>query len=83
MIEDEGARWTHVDLEGKLRRALGRAGIVLGYEHVCRVKGGGHSERFSNAVLRKCPKHNHKLWPKALVRPIRFHDLRHTTARAC
>lgn len=21
-----------------------------------------------------------KLWPKALVRPIRFHDLRHTTA---
>ncbi|MCC6811335.1 MAG: tyrosine-type recombinase/integrase [Deltaproteobacteria bacterium] len=21
-----------------------------------------------------------KLWPKAIVRPIRFHDLRHTTA---
>lgn len=30
--------------------------------------------------LLRCPIHNHKLWPKAVVRKIRFHDLRHTTA---
>ena len=27
-----------------------------------------------------CPECNMKLWPKAKVRPIRFHDMRHTTA---
>ena len=27
-----------------------------------------------------CPLHRMKLWPKAKVRRIRFHDLRHTTA---
>ena len=31
------------------------------------------------AALRHCPTHKHKLWPKAKVRLIRFHDLRHTT----
>jgi len=25
------------------------------------------------------PRHDHKLWVTAVVRPIRFHDLRHTT----
>jgi integrase len=69
-----------VALEGVLRRALGRAGIVKGYDHVCRKKGCGHAERAADAVQRRCPQHNHLLWPKADVRPIRFHDLRHTTA---
>ena len=27
-----------------------------------------------------CPACGMKLWPKALPRPMRFHDLRHTTA---
>ncbi len=69
-----------VALEGVLRRALGRAGIVQGYTHVCRKKGCGYSEPAPDAVPRRCPKHNHLLWPKAQVRPLRFHDLRHTTA---
>jgi integrase len=67
-------------LEEVLRRALGRAGIVTGYEHVCRKKGCGHKELVGDAAERRCPVHNHRLWPKAKVRPIRFHDLRHTTA---
>jgi integrase len=69
-----------VDIENVLRRALGRAGIVLGYHHVCRRKRCGFSVRADDADLRQCTICNMKLWPKALVRPIRFHDLRHTTA---
>ena len=71
---------TNAPLEEVLRRALGRAGIVTGYEHVCRKKGCGHVERASDPAQRRCPTHGHLLWPKARVRPIRFHDLRHTTA---
>jgi len=69
-----------VALEGVLRRALGRAGIVQGYTHVCRKKDCGYSEPAPDAVQRRCPEHDHLLWPKAVVRPLRFHDLRHTTA---
>jgi integrase len=69
----------NLPLEEILRRALGRAGIVTGYVHVCRKKDCGYSENASDNELRRCPKHGHKLWPKAQVRPIRFHDLRHTT----
>jgi integrase len=69
-----------VALEDVLRRTLGRAGIVTGYRHVCRRKGCGHSEVAPDAAPRKCPSCTMTLWPKAQVRPIRFHDLRHTTA---
>jgi len=67
-------------LEKILRRALRRAGIVTGYVHVCRKKGCGHSELAPDNDVRRCPVHDHKLWPKAQVRAIRFHDLRHSTA---
>ncbi len=63
-----------------LRGALARAGIVQGYEHICRRSGCKHREKQKDWTLRRCPKCNMKLWPKALVRPIRFHDLRHTCA---
>ncbi|MFN0061336.1 MAG: hypothetical protein ACKVPX_02285 [Myxococcaceae bacterium] len=69
-----------VALEGVLRRAMGRAGIVQGWNHVCRKKGCTHKELHADAALRRCPSHKAKLWPKPQVRPIRFHDLRHTTA---
>jgi integrase len=70
----------YTPLEEVLRRAMKHAGIVLGYEHVCRKKGCTHAELASDATIRHCPEHGMKLWPKAKVRPIRFHDLRHTTA---
>ena len=69
-----------VGLESVLRRALGRAGIATGWRHVCRKKGCGHFEHAPNAALRRCPKDGRKLWPKPKVRPIRFHDIRHSTA---
>ena len=64
--------------EKVLQPALKRAGIVDGYTHVCRRKGCGHQEEQSDPDLRHCPVHGMKLWPKARVRHIRFHDLRHT-----
>jgi len=69
-----------VALEDILRQALGRAGIVLRYEHVCRKRGCHLVEIAKDPALRVCPTHDYKLWPKAIVRQIRFHDLRHTTA---
>ena len=68
------------NLAAVLRRALGRAGIVKGYEHVCRRPACGHKVMADDKELRRCPDDNSKLWPKAIVRQIRFHDLRHTTA---
>jgi len=67
-------------LEHVLRRALGRAGIVTGWRHVCRRKGCDHVEKGPDAALRRCPADGRKLWPKPDVRPIRFHDVRHSTA---
>jgi len=70
-----------VALEGVLRRAMGRAGIVTGYRHVCRRQGCTHAEVAPDAAIRRCPEHNAKLWPKPQVRPIRFHDCRHYAER--
>jgi len=78
--EDGSPMRPDVALEDVLRRALGRAGIVQHYEHVCRRKDCTHRERADSAAQRRCPTDGHVLWPKAVVRPIRFHDLRHTTA---
>ncbi len=81
---DGGMRSKEADPQKVLRSALGRAGIVLGYDHVCRRCKARHepthTERHLDAVERRCPRCGMRLWPKALPRPMRFHDLRHTTA---
>jgi integrase len=69
-----------IKLEYKLRWAMGRAGLVNSYTHVCRKKGCGFSEVAADRDLRLCPNDGRRLWPKANVRKYRFHDLRHTTA---
>jgi integrase len=69
-----------VDLANILRSALRRAGIVTGYKHLCRRSGCEHRELAQDNALRRCPKCNMKLWSSGIVRPIRFHDTRHTTA---
>ncbi len=80
---DGSMRSPEADPQKVLRHALGRAGLVLGYEHVCRrckARGTPHVERHQDAEERRCPACGMRLWPKALPRPMRFHDLRHTTA---
>ncbi len=67
-------------LEVILRRALVRAGLVDGWEHVCRrckAHGNPYSELTADPAERRCPNCKMKLWPRALPRRIRFHDLRH------
>jgi integrase len=67
-------------LENVLRLALGSSGIVTGYRHSCRRQGCGYVAHVADADPRRCPNCRMKLWPRAIVRKIRFHDLRHTTA---
>ncbi len=72
-----------VKLDYVLRNALGRAGIVDGYDHRCRRCG--YRQSAPDAGPRFCPtcktrQGNRKLWPVAIPRHVRFHDLRHTTA---
>jgi integrase len=59
----------HTPLEEVLRRALAHAGIVEGWEHVCRKKGCGFAEPAPDDQVRRCPTHRMKLWPKAKVPP--------------
>jgi integrase len=63
-----------------LKRALRKAELVTGWDHKCRKRGCGHVERAPDKVQRRCPHDGRKLWPSAIARPIRFHDLRHTCA---
>jgi len=53
---------------------------AMTWNHVCRRKGCRHLEKAPDAGLRRCPKDGRKLWPKPIVRPIRFHEMRHTMA---
>jgi len=71
-----------------LRRALGRAGVVVGYEHRCRRKECGYRELRENADAGRCLKPRgangaacaFRLYARPIPRHVRFQDLRHTTA---
>ncbi len=68
-----------------LRQAMVKAGIIEGWQHVCRRKGCGFRVRRDNDVVTKCPKElapgkvcGFALWPKPILPYRRFHDLRST-----
>jgi hypothetical protein len=63
-----------------VRRGLARAGVVIGYDHICRRPGCGYRVRHQDAESRWCPNCEMKLWLRAIPKRTRFHDLRHTTA---
>ncbi len=67
-------------LVDRLRRALGRAGIVDGYRHKCRRKGCGFAEVRLAATEDRCPRCNMRLWVSPIPRPLRWYDLRHSHA---
>jgi integrase len=69
-----------VATEHVLRRAMGCAGIVVGWEHRCRRHHCGFRELRADAAPSRCPRCNFALWAKPIPRHVRFHDLRHTTA---
>lgn len=77
---DGGQQRHDVKLQKVLRKAMAKAGIVIGFDHKCRRRRCGFEERRTNAVESTCPRCSKKLWVKAVPRPVRFHDLRHTTA---
>jgi integrase len=80
--EDGSMYAENTQLEMVLRRALRRAGLVSGYRHKCRKSGCGYVEAAADPAIRECPRHkqNRRLWVTSVVRPIRFHDLRHYAA---
>jgi integrase len=72
-----------------LRRALARAGIITGYRHTCRrccALGKAHQEERPDATPRRCPVEregvacNARLWASPRPLPMKFHELRHSTA---
>lgn len=84
-----GTRSEHTDAVNIIQVAMKAAGLVAGWEHICRrckaraTKGQGepYSERRPerNDELR-CPRCGMRLWATPIPRPFRFHDLRHTAA---
>jgi integrase len=90
---DGSQRSREADPQKILRTALARAGITAGFDHRCRWCR--HKEQHQDNEQRYCPNclkrtnctgkllaqpRGRALWPKAIPRPMRFHDLRHTTA---
>jgi len=78
----DGSMWSeHAPLGEKLRSAMGRAGFVECYRHVCRRCKAGRKpdceERHPDDALRRCKACNMKLMACPVPRRLRFHDLRH------
>jgi integrase len=73
-----------------LRRALRKAGLVVGYDHTCRrckakaTRAGDAAAMFTwrhqDGEQRFCPTCGMKLWAEGVPRAVRFYDLRHTHA---
>ncbi len=77
--KDGGLRGEHLRPAEVFRSAMVRAGLVEGWDHCCRTcrdKG----ERHPDEQQRRCPKCSRVMWPKPVVRQVRFHDLRHSAA---
>lgn len=68
----------HANLPRTMRNAMKAAGIVLGYEHVCRRCD--YLERRADDAVGPCPKCGFSLWPKGVPLDVSFKELRSTCA---
>jgi integrase len=69
-----------VHMEHLVRGAMVRAGFCDWYDHKCRRKACGHTQRHVDAEPRRCPECGMKLWPVGHARNVTFHGTRHTNA---
>lgn len=69
-------------LSRMLRDTLRRAGLVTGWDYVCRRKGCGYRDEQVGAERqeRQCPLCRMHLWARGRVKQVRWYDLRHTSA---
>ena len=78
---DGGMRSKDNDMARLTRVICKRAGMVEGYDHSCRRckhRGKPYIARHPDDTQRKCPQCGMRLWVRAIERPMRFHDTRHT-----
>jgi integrase len=66
-------------------RILVRADVVTHYRHTCRrcvQRKRPATYEFADAAVKRCPHPDcgMRMWPAGVARPMRFHDVRHTTA---
>jgi integrase len=62
----------------RFKAALRAAGLVEGWELVCRRKGCGHREKSPTKGSPPCTRCGFALWPRALALQVSFKDLRST-----
>lgn len=74
-----GMRSVHAKTSEMIRSAMARAGMIEAWEHHC-YWGCEVVEQHADEQLRPCPKCKRFMRAKAVVRHVRFHDLRHSTA---
>jgi integrase len=74
-----GIRGEHLRAADIVRNAMVRAGLTEGWLHVCR-RCQDEGERHGDEQQRKCSRCDDIMWPKPIVRQVRFHDLRHSAA---
>lgn len=64
-----------------LKDAMRRARLVIGYERICRRAGCGYrDERKELEWHRQCPRCRYTLWEQGIPLPVRWYDLRHSSA---
>lgn len=74
-----GIQRQDVKMSRTLHTALVAAGLVTGYTLICRRRGCGHRQEAPHREGR-CPKCNMVLWPLGHPIPVRWYDLRHSSA---
>jgi integrase len=67
----------NININERIATALKRAGLIIGYDHVCRTCRT--RSRTSSGDVTRCKVCGHKLLVLPVPRPITIHKLRHTT----